>query len=136
MKNKFMVFKLRELLKNLLLAIIGIVIIVFIISFFTDDNDKNEISYVPGTYTSSILVDDNLINIEVALSENKIEDISLKHLSEATPVFYPLFEDVGEDLFSEIKKKQDLNVDIKEGTEVTSELLIDGVKTCLEKAKK
>lgn len=132
--TKFMVIKFKELLKTAIFAILGILIIIAIIYFLVPKGSDTAL-YNPGTYTSSIILDHEEIDVKVTVDETSIKDIALVHTTESLPVFYPLFEETATSMAGEIVKKQTLDIIIPEEASVTAQLLMDAISDGLEQAK-
>ena len=47
-------------------------------------------TYVPGVYTTSLILNDNVVEIEVTVDERNINSIRLVNLDEAVTTMYPL----------------------------------------------
>lgn len=131
--TKFMVIKFRELLKTAVFAILGVILIIAII-YFIIPKDSSTALYEPGTYTASIVLDNETVNVQVTVNKQKIKDISLVHTTETLPVFYPLFEETVNTVGSSILKAQSLDVDVPPDASITAKLIIDAVEDTLEQA--
>ncbi len=130
--TKFMVIKFKELLKTAIFAVLGVIIIIAIVYFMVPKNKTA--MYKPGVYSSNIVIDDELIQVDVAVDEQEIKSVSLIHTSETLPVFYPLLEKTASTISDEIVAKQSLDVEIPPDASVTSQIILDAVEQSLEKA--
>ena len=130
--NKFMVIKFRELLKTVIFTILGAAIIIFLVTLILPDNE--EAKYTPGVYTSSIEVDNRLMNVEVTVSENKIENVALVHTEETLPVFYPLFSSAGDVVAAEVLANQSTDIALPDDIAVTGSIILDAIDESLAKA--
>ncbi|MCD7776944.1 MAG: hypothetical protein LUH47_00285 [Clostridiales bacterium] len=133
MSTKIVVFQMKDLIKKGAFIAAGIIILAFILFFL--NSDKNKTSYIPGTYSAEIILQNNPVVIEVTVDENSILDIAMLNMGETQEVFYPLFEPSFETLRSEILNLQTTDIAISENT-VTSSILLDAVNTALEEAKR
>lgn len=95
-KTKIVVLHLKELIYTGIFALLGILFIVLIIIMFLP-NDKKEVKqtssssiYVPGVYSTSLVLGGNTIDIEVVVDESNINSIRLVNLDEAVATMYPL----------------------------------------------
>ena len=54
--TRFMVIKFKELIKTIIFAILGVVLIIVLINFITGaiKGNQSDVSYKTGTYTSQI----------------------------------------------------------------------------------
>lgn len=132
--NKFMVFKLKEVLKTAVFAVLGVLIIIAIIYFLVPKGDKTAL-YHPGVYTASVILGDELVQVEVSVDEYEIKEVSLVHTAETVPVFYPLFESTMDTVAKEIVKCQSLDISIPDDASVTAKVILDAVADGLSQAE-
>ena len=135
MSNKIIVIKLREVIKNVLLCIIGIIIIGFLIYLFIPKNNKSQALYEPGIYSSEIILHNNPVMVEVTVSTDKILKIDLLNMNSTQEVFYPLFERSIDELASKIIETQDTNILTSTDKMTTNSILIKAVNNALDQAK-
>lgn len=142
-KSKIMVFHLKEVVYTILFLFLGIILVTLLVMMFWPDKDTSPTSinveqaqYIPGVYTSSILVNYTPVDIQVTVDENHINDIRLINLSDSVTVMSPLLAPTMEDLETQILKNQSLEgLTYAEGSEYTYQILLNGIETTLEKAK-
>lgn len=132
--TRFMVIKLKELVKTAIFAILGVIIIIGLIYFFLPKAQQNAL-YEPGTYKAEVNLNGQTAQVEVSVSKTKIKSVVLTEVSDTIPVFYPLAESTAEELAAEIIKKQSLDVTVSSRNTYTAELLLDAVGRGLEQAK-
>lgn len=135
MGTKIVVVQLKELIKTAIFAVIGIALIVLLIYFFIPKEGKTEALYVPGTYSSEIVLHNNPVSVEVTVSDNMITGIQLMNMGQTQEVFYPLFEPTMEELAQEIIDNQSTDVSTSTDVSVTSKIILDAVDMALEQAK-
>ncbi|MCD8214643.1 MAG: hypothetical protein LUC97_03215 [Clostridiales bacterium] len=133
MSTKIVVFQMKDLVKRGIFIAAGIIIIIAILLFLNSGDDKT--SYIPGTYSAEIILQNSPVVIEVSVDESSILDIAMLNLGETQEVFYPLFEPSFEALRTEILSAQTTDIEITENT-VTSSTLLEAVNAALEEAKK
>lgn len=136
MGTKFVVIKLREVLKTAVLTIIGFAIIGAILYFCIQGGNGDESCYNPGTYSAEIILHNNPVSVLVSVSENEITDIQLLNMGETQEVFYPLFKQSLGEISAEIIEKQSTNISLSNDKSITGGILIKAVDSALEKAKK
>ena len=115
-----------------------------IIMFLTNEEKKEtmstvmqttENSYVPGVYTTSLILNDNVVEIEVTVDEKNINSIRLVNLDEAVTTMYPLIQPSFEDLADQIITNQSLEgVTYTDDSKYTSMILLDAITSSLNKA--
>ena len=142
-KTKIVVLHLKELIYTGIFAVLGILfIILLIIMFLPRNKDKNTNtiqppnSYMPGVYTTSLVLNDNVVDIEVTVDESNINNIRIVNLDEAVTAMYPLIEPAFEDLVIQICENQSLDgITYADDNKYTSMVLLDAIKTSLQKAE-
>lgn len=142
-KTKIVVLHLKELIYTGIFAVLGILfIILLIIMFLPGKKDKNSNivqpsnSYMPGVYTTSLVLNDNVVDIEVTVDEANINNIRIVNLDEAVSAMYPLIEPAFEDLAAQICENQSLDgITYSDDNKYTSLVLLDAIKSSLQKAE-
>lgn len=129
-----MVIKCKELLKTAVFALLGVAIIIAIIYFLVPKNSETAL-YTPGVYTSQVVLDNELLEVEVTVDEYEIKSVALLHTTESLPVFYPLFESTIDTLEEQIVKTQSLDIKLPEEASVTARVILDAVSDSLAKAQ-
>lgn len=134
--SKFMVIKLKELMKTAVFAVLGVAIIVALIYFAVGKLGDSQAVYKPGVYSSQIELQNGNVTVEVKVGKNKIKKVSISSDSETVPVFYPLFNTVAEDIGKQVVKQQTTQLDTEGEGSVTTALILDAVEDSLEQARK
>lgn len=89
-----------------------------------------------GVYTTSLVLNDNIVDIEVTVDEANINSIRIVNLDEAVSAMYPLIEPAFEDLASQICENQSLDgITYSDDNKYTSMVLLDAIKASLKKAE-
>ena len=137
-KTKIVVLHMKELIYTAIFVALGILLILLLIFMFLP-NKKNEaketMQYVSGVYNSSIKFNDNAINMEVVIDDNRITAISLVNLDEAVTTMYPLMQPALDNLSQQIYEKQSLEqITYSEENQYTSTVLLTAIQKALEKA--
>lgn len=139
-KTKIVVLHMKELVYTTIFAVLGILLILLLIFMFLPDDKadgqtEETMQYVAGVYTSSIQLNDNAIDVEVAVDANHINSISLINLDETTAAMYPLMQPALDNLTQQIYEKQSLeDISYNENTQYTSTILLNAIRSALEKA--
>ena len=135
--TKFVVVKARELIKTAVFAVLGVIIIVGLITFFLHmGDDENTGMYRDGTYYGEMETGGEVTEIAVVIENGEIADVSAEETTEAVAVFYPLLETAVEEVGREIVATQSLTVEVSPENAYSAQLVLDAVAECLEKAKK
>ena len=144
-KTKIIVLHVKELIYTGIFAVLGIHFIVLLIIMVLPKEEKRAAmstvtqttanTYIPGVYTTSLILNDNVVEIEVTVDEKNINSIRLINLDEAVATMYPLIQPSFEDLASQIITNQSLEgVTYPDDSKYTSMILLNAISTSLDKA--
>ena len=138
-KTKIVVIHMKKLIFAAAAAILGILL--FILLFLTLHNREASTGesvptlYVPGVYTSSVMIDEHALDVQVAVDENHINSISLVNLDESMETMYPLIRPTLDELSQQIITKQSVeDITYSKNNQYTSALLLSAVTDALKKA--
>lgn len=151
-KTKIVVLHLKELIYTGIFVVLGILFIVLLIIMFLP-NDKTEsdtsappetdaagtgaveTSYIPGVYTTSLVLSDHTIDVEVVVDSDYISSIRMVNLDEAITTMYPLIQPSFEAVTTQIYEKQSLEgITYSDENKYTSLVLLDAIRVSLDKA--
>jgi hypothetical protein len=90
--------------------------------------------FIPGTYSSMIILNDEPLHVRVTVSENEILQIYMTDMAEIQRVFYPLFEPRMHDLAEEILRYQSAFIFPQTDYPVTTMILQNAVQSALDMA--
>lgn len=142
-KTKIVVLHVRELIYTGIFAILGILFLILLIIMFLPGNKEKKTglsasaaAYTPGIYTTSLILNDHAVDIEVTVDEASIHDIRMVSLDEAVAAMYPLIEPAFEELATQIRSNQSLDgITYSSENKYTSLVLLDAIRTSLDKAR-
>ncbi len=134
--HKFMVIPLKELIKTVLLTLLGLLILLGIAFFVSRQVQSIHATYVPGVYATQVDLEDGSILVEVTVSHHDIEDVTVSCLSETVPVFYPQLQSTADILCSAVVDAQSTQIDYGGDLAVTSGILLDAMEQSLSQARK
>jgi uncharacterized protein with FMN-binding domain len=132
MGSKIYVFKLNKILKTVAIAAVGIGGAILLISAI--DNSKSV--YVPGTYSTDIILHNNPVSVDVSVSKNEIIGITINNMSETAQVFYPTVSNCAAEIAQEVVEKQSTSIEVDEDYKYAGEIVLAAIDASLEKAKK
>lgn len=162
--GKFVVIKLRELVKTAVFAVLGIIMIAGFIWFFLsmrNDGNHSELfemqqyeekrmqamfetksileatdmkQYQDGTYYTDIVTSQAEGKLKVKVFGGKISEIDLENDREEIMVFYPLLESVVEEVAREVIKNQSFDIQVSEQNAYSAYLILQSVANALEMA--
>lgn len=139
-KTKIVVIRLKELIYTAIFVCLGILLLLLLIFMFLPKNKESREtfqanSYVAGVYSSSIVLNNNAIDVEVVVDENHINSIRLVNLDEATTAMFPLMKPTLESLAEQVYTNQSLEgITYSEDNKYTSLILLEAIEASLEKA--
>ena len=141
-KTKIIVLRMKELIYTGIFIALGLLLIILLIVVFSPKKREEaasatkEPSYVPGIYTTSLMLNDRTVDIAVTVDENNINDIRMVNLDEAVTTMFPLLEPAFDDLANQIVRNQSVSdISYSDDTKYTSLVLLDAIKTSLGRAK-
>lgn len=139
-KTKIVVLRLKELVFTGVLAVLAILLIILLLTLFLpkdkeDGASVDTMSYIPGVYTSSVMLNDTAVDVQVIVDENNINSISLVNLDETVETMYPLVRPAMEELSKQIIDTQSLeNITYSQSNQYTSIVLLNAIESAIEKA--
>lgn len=137
--TKFVVIKARELIKTAVFAVLGVIILVGLITFFLHMGTEEDGAYRDGTYYGELALGklgEEKAEVAVTIAEGKIADVSLEQNGEVVTVFYPLLEAAAEEVGREVVETQSLTIAVSKQNAASAQAVLDAVAQGLEQAKK
>lgn len=144
-KTKIVVLRLKEVLLTGMFVLLGIIIVVILVVSFLPKNEEDSkptnatiestLSYMPGTYSTSLILNDMTANIEVIVDENYISSVRFVELNEALKTKYPLLEPALSDIADQLIETQSLeSIVYSDDMRYTATLLISAIESALKEA--
>lgn len=144
-KTRIIVLKLKKLLRiGIPAALVLVLFVLLFVLFFSPKNDDTNsgesvtptvATYRAGVYNSVIELGDSFLNLEVVVDTDHINSVRLVNLDDATAAMYPLMEPAAADLSAQLSAGTSLEeITLSESTKYTQTLLLEGIKSTLEKA--
>ncbi len=134
-KTRFMVIKLKELIKTAIFAIIGAAIIIALIIMIVPKS--SDAKYKSGTYTSNISIGDETAAITLTFSDNEITDMAFVPTSDTFELFYPLAQTTAEEIKAQIMSNQSTdNIELSYDSQMTGEIILNGANACIQRAER
>ena len=140
-KTKIVVLRMKELIYTAIFAGLGILLIILLVYMFAPGKRSRESAeasdlYVPGVYTSSIMLNGSAVEIAVTVEKNSIASIQMVNVSETIETMYPLMEPALENIAEQICASQSLdNITYPEENQYTSQVILDAVSKAVENAR-
>ena len=148
-KTKIVVLHMKELIYTGIFAVLGILFVILLVVMFLPDKDKEETPppseestdtnidslYIPGIYTTELVLGDQAIDVEVIVDEAAITSIRMVNLSNAVTTMYPLLEPTFDSICQQVYELQSLDqVTYTSDTKYTSLVLLEAIRNSLDKA--
>lgn len=151
-KTKIVVLHMKELIYTGIFVALGILFVILLIMMFVPDKGKNTPSgqntssqlddsgessaqYIPGVYTTELVLGNQSIDMEVIVDKTSITSIRMVNLNDAITTMYPLLEPTFESLCLQIYDLQSLDgVTYSQENKYTSLVLLETIQSSLEKA--
>lgn len=141
-KTKIVVIQMKELIYTAIFAGLGILLIILLVIMFLPSGSSKEKTgsaasslYTPGIYTSQIQLGDTTLNLEIAVDADQIKSVALVNLEESVTTMYPLVKPSLEAIEKELIAGTSLeDIPLSEKSKYTESLLIEGIRTALDKA--
>lgn len=140
-KTKIVVLRMKEIIYTAIFIGLGILLITLFLFMFRPKKDSapassQALSFVPGVYSSTIILGSQNVNVEVAVDAGHINSISLVPLSDSVTTMYPLMQPALNDLKDQILQNQNLeNITYSNDSRYTSAVLLDAIRDTLKKAE-
>ena len=139
-KTKIVVLRMKNLILTGVLIGIAILILFMIISVMVSGKKSTVETmapslYVPGVYSSSVLLNGSSFDVQVTVDANYITAVNLVNLDETIETMYPLIPSSMNDLSTQIIDNQSIdNITFSQGNQYTSTVLLSAIKDALAKA--
>lgn len=142
-KTKIVVLRMKRMIFLCLLGIVGVLLAVLILALLfpkqesdvPDTQAASVAKYVPGVYSSTILLGGTEVNVRVTVDEDHINSISLEQLNEALETMYPLLTPTLEEMEAQIIEKQSLDeITYAKNNQYTSIVLLGAIQDAISKA--
>ena len=143
-KTKIVVLHLKELIYTGIFVVLGILFLLLLVIMFLpkkaatpDVSSPDDGIYTPGKYTTSLILGNSSVDVEVVVDNNNINSIRLVNLDEAVTTMYPLMEPALNDLASQICTSQSMeDLSYSDDNKYTVQVLLEAIASALSKAEK
>jgi len=141
MKSKTRIFVLhhKEILYTALFVLFAIVLVFLLVFMLRNKNDNTEATsaskYMAGVYTSSIVLNDNVVDIQVVVDNDQINSVSIVNLEESVATMYPLLQPSIDDISTQLNANIPLEqVTYSSSNQYTVAILLEAIEKALDKA--
>lgn len=96
---------------------------------------SGDVMYIPGIYTTELVLGEQSINVEVIVDKTSITSIRMTHLDEAVTTMYPLLQPTFDSICEQIYTQQTLEgITYSTDAKYTSLVLLEAIEHSLNKA--
>lgn len=136
--TRFVVIKMRELLKTAVFAVLGVIILVGLITFFLRMGDGESAGlYRDGSYEAALPLGQGEAAVSVEIRDGRIADVTVTDQAETVAVMYPMVEDAAEEVAQQVVRNQSAeNIAVTDTHTYSAQAVLDAVNVCLEEAKR
>jgi uncharacterized protein with FMN-binding domain len=139
MSTKIIVVQLREIIYTAIFVGLGIFLILLLIFMFSPKKNQDvepTMQYVPGVYTSSLMIENEAVNVEVIVDENTVKSVRILDLDPARETLYHLLQPTTENISEQLSSQTAIDdVSYSDESKITSSLVLDAIKQALKKAE-
>ena len=148
MSAKIVVLHMKELIYTGIFAVLGVLFIVLLVMMFLPDKEKEDTPdpepetqetaslYIPGVYTTELVLGSQAIDVEVIVDKNSITSIRMVNLNDAVATMYPLLEPTFDSICEQAIEQQSLeNITYTSDSKYTSLVLLEAIRNSLDKAE-
>ncbi len=146
-KTKIVVLHMKELIYTGIFALLGILfIILLVMMFLPGEKEESNVPaeevtadvsslYIPGIYTTELILGAQSIDVEVIVDKNTITSIRMVNLNDAVTTMYPLLEPTFDTICEQVYENQSLDqVTYTSESKYTSLVLLEAIQNSLNKA--
>jgi len=128
---------MKDIIRTGIFVVIGIALLIVLILAIMPRGARDDAafgSFIPGTYTSYIIIHNQPIVVSVTVDEDAIIDITLSEMAETQEVFYPLIRPTMATLSRQVIETQSTNIEAPIEAAITSRILLDAINNALMQA--
>lgn len=140
-KTKIVVLHMKELIYTAIFAALAILFVILLIVMFGKKEPDTTVetmasaTYVPGVYSTSLTLNNQVVDITVTVDESHINSVELNNINEAVTTMFPLMEPTFDSIAAQIKEGTALSdITYDQENYYTSQILIQAIQTSLDKA--
>ncbi|MCI8527974.1 MAG: hypothetical protein HFH82_02295 [Lachnospiraceae bacterium] len=146
-KTKIVVLHMKELIYTAIFAALGILFVILLVMMFLPDKEKENTPasdsevvetaslYIPGIYTTELVLGNQSIDVEVIVDKNNITSIRMVNLNDAVTTMYPLLQPTFDSICEQVYNQQSLeDITYTADSKYTSLVLLEAIQNSLNKA--
>lgn len=141
-KTHIVVVRMKEIIYTAIFLVFAVLLILLLLFMFggkgkneTQPSVNTSSTYIPGVYTSSLVLNDNVVDVSVTVDAEHINGVSLVNLEESVATMYPLLETCMDDISSQLAANVSLSeITYDTSNQYTYQLLTQAIQKALNKA--
>lgn len=138
-KTRIVVLHMREVIYTVIFALLAILLILLLVFMFRSGKKGDALEtmkYASGVYTSSIVLNNQTMDLKVVIDDNRINAISLDNLDETAAAMYPLMQPALDHISQQIYENQSTEgITYDEANQYTSVVLLNAIEDALSRAE-
>ncbi|MBS5522099.1 MAG: hypothetical protein KHX56_07500 [Clostridiales bacterium] len=142
-KTHIVVVRMKEIIYTAIFLIFAVLLILLLLFMFgqkgksqAQPSVNTSSTYIPGVYTSSLVLNDSVVDVSVTVDADHINGVSLINLEESVATMYPLLKTCTEDISSQLAANASLSeITYDSSNQYTYQLLTQAIEKALDKAK-
>jgi len=141
--TKIFVLQMKDLIRIGLFTLLGLALVILLLVLLVprgrgsgpeDDQAYGAARFIPGTYASTIVLNNEPVQVRVTVSEDDILMVYLAGMDDVQRTFYPLFEPRMNDLAEEVLRHQSAYIEPRTDYPVTTGILHEAVIAAIRQA--
>lgn len=140
-KTRIIILQMKEIIYTVLFILFAVVMIFLLVyMFFLKDNSSSSetastATYTPGVYSTSILLGEHPVSLQITVDKDRINSITTAPLDESVTAMYPLLESCLESISAQLTSGVPLDqVTYDKSNQYTASILLDAISLALQKA--
>ena len=140
--TKRLVLKLKQLIYTVIFVVLGIILIILLFLIIKGKTGKEKSAsayptFAPGVYTSSIVLANSPLDLQITVDEEQVKSITLVNVSESVETMYPLLSSSLSEISAQvIDNNSTEHITYSQDSKYTSIVLINTINTILDKARR
>ncbi len=139
-KTRIVVLHMREVIYTVIFALLAVLLILLLVFMFRSGkkgaDSQETMKYASGVYTSSIVLNNQTMDLKVVVDDNRIHAISLDNLDETAATMYPLMQPALDHISQQVYEKQSTEgITYEEANQYTSVVLLNAINDALSRAE-
>ena len=138
-RTKIVVLHMKEIIYTAVFAALAVILILLLVFMFhpgQKNNTQTTQKYTPGTYTSTVTLNNNDLEVEVSVDESHINSIRFSNLDESVAAMYPLLATSMDNISAQLAAGVSVeDISYSSSSRYTSQVLLGAVSQAINKAR-